>query len=555
MQNTSLYPPFVWPEPSSFEGLSHLDYPKIHAEIASCSKSLFGVLSDIDGDGVNNLAKTLEENNSIKLRILIVVYPACVTDSSILYRIISLTNESMGRVEFRLLIASSVYDKPINALCYIQDNTAPLFTIGGMSVLGAESARVSPNFTFYGDDALLGSWSNWFNWAWSQSVQLDSDTASIPALMPVQGTEEADRLWQDYWSRCHRIPAGSRSLHVEVNEHTGKVEYKDSSGESILTPAEELGCKTLDAELGDLVSKLEQLYRKGALVTIDKTSRLKPFDTPINPRWFGMDSLRKVGSVTRTVSYRISAFDEKTLKDLNNLRKRVNDLLPKFTFPISDGVRWMPNSVRDLFFTEMKRSGEVGQKRFKEICGSSPEEFVNNRKGQIEKDANRMYQELHPFQTLDRGAMEKIVDALNDRVLDAANSSFAPKVSFSNLRFEYHEESDQTSTWGQPLELLHAIAEFPRKCVADHYFMRGLSISLYELLTTMNVLDDAFVRDMSTRRAETELYTLEKIMGTKAEPHKHCLAILKLIDGRPYQDIVELLPEIEANTPHEEFPY
>ena len=219
----------------------------------------------------------------------------------------------------------------------------------------------------------------------------------------------------------------------------------------------------------------------------------------------------------------------------------------------------MPDSVRELFFAEMKRGDEVGRKRFKEICGSNPEEFVNNRQEQIEKDANRMYQELSPFQTLDRSAMEEIVDALKDRLLDAANSSFAPRVSFSSIRFEYHEESDQTSTWGQALALMHAIAEFPRKCVSDHYFMRGIHISQDKLLIAMDVLDDAFVRHMDTKgivsRAEEELQTLQKIMNSEAEPHKRCNAIMKLIDGRPYQNIVELLPEIEANTPHEEFPY
>ncbi|MCX6378795.1 MAG: hypothetical protein NT023_04855, partial [Armatimonadetes bacterium] len=260
--------------------------------------------------------------------------------------------------------------------------------------------------------------------------------------------------------------------------------------------------------------------------------------------------------VTRTVSYRISAFDKTTLTELNNLRSRANDLLSKFTFPLSDGVRWMPDGVRKLFIDEIKRSDEAGRKRFKEICGTDPEEFVNKKAKQIEEDANRMYQELRPNQFLDSGAIEEILGTLKDRLKEAIDSPFTPKVTSSIVSFEYRDESDQTSAWGQALVLLCAIADFPRKCVSDRHFMRGLRIREEELLIAMNVLDDAFVQDIDTRgivrRAEEELQTLQNIMHSHAEPQNRCEAILKLIGGQPYHEIVALLPDITANTVSEE---
>ncbi|MCX6378796.1 MAG: hypothetical protein NT023_04860, partial [Armatimonadetes bacterium] len=284
--------PFVWPEPCALESIKPLDCSKNDKEIALMAQSVFGVLSGLNLGGVNYLKSLLEANRSLQCRLLVVLHPACVTSKSVLTELESVMNANAETAVFRLFVVHSIKESPSNALCYLAEAMPPVFTIGGSHNLGSDEIVAQPNFTFYGDGALVDSWSNWFNWAWSKSVRLDSETASIPPFMVVQLTGEEERLWQNYMLGCHMIPADSPSLEAEVNEHTGKVEYYNSAGVPVATPTEELGCKTLDANVSELVSILQALYRRGALMTIDKTTRLKPFDTPINPRWFGMDSLR-----------------------------------------------------------------------------------------------------------------------------------------------------------------------------------------------------------------------------------------------------------------------
>lgn len=62
---------------------------------------------------------------------------------------------------------------------------------------------------------------------------------------------------------------------------------------------------------------------------------------------------------TERISFKADAgihvFDEKDSKDLEKLRKGLTDLLMKLTYPLADGVRWMPLKVQPLLEQERLR--------------------------------------------------------------------------------------------------------------------------------------------------------------------------------------------------------
>ena len=46
---------------------------------------------------------------------------------------------------------------------------------------------------------------------------------------------------------------------------------------------------------------------------------------PIKAEWFGVESLRRQGAVSREVKYRISVIEEKTFRKLENKRKEIQN--------------------------------------------------------------------------------------------------------------------------------------------------------------------------------------------------------------------------------------
>lgn len=134
--------------------------------------------------------------------------------------------------------------------------------------------------------------------------------------------------------------------------------------------------------------KLASLIDKGHLVSIDKSTRLPPLEVPVKPKWFGLETLRQIGTVRREVSYRISLLRQDELKSLENRRKKMGELLDVFTFSLADGQRWMPSSAEELFRHENERvNGEAKGILAKLIAGDLTQ-FMAGRRTAVAEDAN-----------------------------------------------------------------------------------------------------------------------------------------------------------------------
>ena len=166
-----------------------------------------------------------------------------------------------------------------------------------------------------------------FDWLWVNSREITTKGAAlIPDLVLPEGREEGARQWQAYIHDCINaaLPEDLRDVVAHVDPVTGDVKIRSEDGQEVAPPTEALGLAKLD----QFAEQMARLYDKGALVSIDKLSRIPPLDAPLNPSLFGDASELHKGNVTRKVSMRVSIIDEKTLKEIDKRRPGISPFRP-----------------------------------------------------------------------------------------------------------------------------------------------------------------------------------------------------------------------------------
>ena len=199
-------------------------------------------------------------------------------------------------------------------------------------------------------------------------------------------------------------------------------------------PTEALGLPKLD----QLAEQVARIYSKGAMVSIDKLSRIPPLDAPISPSLFGDASELQRGNVTRQVRMRVSIIDEKTIKNIDRRRHALRELLTKFSFGLADNMRWMPDAARDLFESELKCSNEEGQKLIADLLKGDVDAFISAKRATLVADINAMYTALGKPGQVTEDVITRVVESLKDRLTKAQSADFMPKLSYSMVGFLAH---------------------------------------------------------------------------------------------------------------------
>lgn len=525
------HPPFVWPEHRVLAGLARYKYSVPFQQVLEGTSKLFGIVCGIDDKGVEWLSHMLATQPDFRCQIILEIFPTCDTRKEQLHRLHRIQSEFMGKVKFRL----HLYDRYVygfgSTICGLdKDGREPVMVTGPTWNFGiADKFLEQPNLTFAPDASLLEEWRRWFDWLWCNSVPLNRNTADIPHLVKPEGTEEARRMWVAYHAQCDdEMQNPNEPVMAEVDPETGEVTTRSADGKIVKSPTDSLDVPKLDPT----AMRIAKLYTLGQMVTVDKTSRLKPLDAPMQARYFGMDSFKQVGAVSREVRYRISILHAGTLKEIENRRKAIRDTLNRFSFPLADGARWMPDTALALFQGEMDRLNEEGQQILKDAVGCGVDAFVESRRAQITRDADAMYKDFYPGGSMPSEHIADIMDDLTARLEAALKGNMLPNVTRTPIQFNAHDSATWCSSWGQALTLLRGIAEFPRKVMSDLYFMRGCRVDPDELRTAMDVCGDVINRDpLAFRRAVAELDTISEIMSSEYDEHAKCAGLLALMDG------------------------
>jgi hypothetical protein len=526
----TLSPPLVWPQSDLVQpdgvrpaGPKGLENPK----------SIFGIVHAPSEGDVFSLLSLTSRKRELALRLIVTVSPACATRSEQLEMLYEKMLESDGRLMFRVLALGGADRPPVNCICTTDsESEEPLLFVGPGAPFGAIDwqARIN-NFLWKPEPLLLESFRRWFDETWKKSSPLNKGTLGIPALVPAEGSIEAAELWQQYLLEC--------AAKVESSNNGDGPQAQEPGEAASITEA--LGITKLD----DLAEQISRIFEKGEQVTIDKQTRIPPFDAPIKAEWFGVESLRHVGAVQRRVQYRVSAVDEKTLRVLNNKRKLTKTVLDHLSFPLSEGVRWMPKEAHPFFEGEMQRVNAEAQQSFKDAVGDNAEPLVESQRKRLYKDANQMYRDFHPDENLPADVFENIISDLKSRLLKASSGVLLPQISRLHVGFQPAKDSQWQTVWGMALTLLLAIAEFPRKALTDPYFLRGTRVKADQLLIAMDVCGDYLVERNKVQRvdqlASEEIALLNDISESQVENRSKCEAVLCLLRGEGAEAVRERL--------------
>lgn len=537
-------PPFLWPETRILQKQMFYSTPVPFHSIVAESKCFFGMVSSIDEKGVEWLTdlssgQGQENQNEVKpdrpkAKIILALYGACGTLSEHLAELLHLQEVCKRSFEFRIFTTdiSFVLGSPANALCCLPFKGDPTMLIGPTSNFGLnESMEAQANFAFKAEASLVDEFRKWFELLWHKSAPLTMDTVTIPYLVPAKGTEEAEEMWRQYQEKCERAKAlrTEEDVRVEVDPETGEVAAFNEQGKAIESPTKGLEVERLDK----VAVRIARLYASGAIVTIDKATRIPPLEAPMKAEWFGFESFRQIGTVSRQMQYKISVFDEKLQRDIDNKRKKIRQLINNFSFPLADSTPWMPHSARDLFEQEMKRANEEGRDLLNKTVGNDIDAYVDGQTKRIVQDANKMYRELNQSGELRPSVVEEIITALKGRLRKALEGNFLPQVSYLGITFCPEQESEIVSPWGQALSLLEAIAKFPRKLFTDRFIMQGLRVDEDKYAEAMDVLEDMALRGkVSKDDMRNELKMIDEIMQEQFTHQQKCELLLDIIDGK-----------------------
>jgi len=552
-ENTSLKqqrlapsPPFVWPEPREIESPgSYRDQPPI-AGFGVESTSIFGVVSAPTTRGIAVLDSWLNNNASLKVSLVVAVYPTCASQKSDLTSLLEMISKFSDRLSVHILPLDDLRSRATNALCFLQmSSDATWMTTGASEDFGLGPWTPGEvNFVYRADPALAEAFKKYFDYTWGSTRPLsDEGVALIPELVVPDGTDEATKMWMDFIQTCS--PDKTEESTVEVNPKTGDVTLFDANGNKITPPSEQLGLKKLDL----LEEWVARLYGQGRLVSIDKLSRMPPLDAPIDPRLFGDAAEFHTDNVTRKVSMRVSVIDETSLKEINKKRTALRTLLGRFSYSLGDNMAWMPSAAIELFNREVSAANAVGHELIAKLLNGDVDSFIEGKRQALVQDINRAFKELGKQGQAPDHAVKTILDSLRERLRKAQTANFMPTLSYSSITF-LRSCDEFSNPWGQAYSLISDIATFPRQAAVDPFFFRGINTDETSLLESMNVADDAILREPQRdhkQRCKGGLEFIKRVGNSQLSARDRCDLLVKLIGGQSVDSLSQEFAKLGAD--------
>jgi len=543
--------PFVWPEPRVSSGVGRYETELPFEVAARAALSVFGVVSAIDARAVNWMEGYLADNAATKLRLVVSIHPTCRTSEADLQDLLRLVERHGDRAAFKVFPEATLLYRSSNLLCLCGADGDAAVSVGPTENMGFAPASPSQaNLASVVTAATFEACRKWFDYLWGIAGPLRPDVASsMPNLVLPEGDVEAARLWEDYRRRCLAHESDTEPpVRAVVDPESGEVVLVDQNNEAVPSPTEAIGVPKLDP-LSDSVARVFEL---GALVSVDKLSRIPPLEAPVKPEWFGVDSFRQTGMVKAQTSFKVAPFDESTLKKIDRLRRVSGELLPRYSFALADGGRWMPKQAIPLFEAALTAANDDAKKLLGQTIGDDIEAFLASQRERIRSDAQRMYEAYHPGGKIPDNAVTNILDELKTRLDRTKADKLIPKVAYSPVAFNPSQKSEWSSPWGQAFALLKGIAEFPREAMTNRFFWQGIRTDEDALIKAMNVAGDHLVEEYGGRkakqRAELELDLIKQLEDASGDALDKCRALWTLITTGNEDTVVALVDEAATKT-------
>lgn len=542
--------PFVWPEPLVSAGFTQYASALPFEAVARAAISVFGVVSAIDEKAVDWMASFLSDNPKAQIRLVISIHPTCRTSKVDLQNLLHLVKRHGDRADYRVFAEASLLDRSSNLLCLCDADGHTAIAVGPTENMGfAPYSPSQANLVTAVTAATFEACRKWFDYLWCVSGVLRPElVAAMPHLVLPKGDPVAAQLWQDYRQQCLSLDP-EEQVQAVINPETGEVELVDAYNYPAESPTEAMGVSKLDP-LSDSVARIFEL---GALVSVDKQSRLPPLEAPVKPEWFGVDSFRQTGMVKAQTSIKVSPFDEATIKEIDRLRRVSGEVLPRFSFSLADGVRWMPQKAVPLFEAALSAANDEAKQLLGQAMGDDIDAYLGSQYERIRADAQRMYEAYHPGGKIPETAVHNILDELKLRLDKTRSNKLIPTVAYSPVAFNPSQKSEWSSPWGQAFALLKGVAEFPREAMTNKFFWRGMRTNEEVLIHAMDVATDHLVPEYGSRkamkRATEELAWIKALEDSPAEPLDKCRALWVLVTtGHEAALLALVTPKQDAET-------
>lgn len=542
MDNEPIVPalPFVWPPPQVSIGASRYHTEPPFEDAVRAASIMFGVVSAIDDRAIEWLDELLANCAGTTVRLVISLHPTCRTSEAALQKLLLLATRHGERAAFRVYPETSLEQRSANLLCLCGADGNLAISAGPTENLGfAPAAPSHANVITQVAATTFEACRKWFDYLWGVAGQLRPDIVrSLPRLTLPRGDIEAAQQWDSFRKRCLEQNGSAVTVtQVVMDPQSGDVVLLDAQGDPLPSPTDEIGVPALDA----FAVALARIYEQGSLAAFDKLSRIPPLEAPVKPSWFGVDSFHQTGMVRARTSIKVAPFDEATLRKIDRLRRAPGELLPRFSFSLSDGMRWIPKKAIPLFEDALALANEDAKKFFRESVGNNVESFLASQRERIQADAQRMYEVYRPGSKMPEEVVQDIIGELKSRLGKTNADRLVPQVAYSSIAFHPHQSSNWSSPWGQAFALLKSIAEFPRSAMTDPFFWKGLKTDEDSLIQAMDVAGDHLVRGYGSReagqRAALELAFIKRLEGASCNAESKCRALWALITAGRTDDV------------------
>src|SRR6266404_3210638 len=124
-------PPFVWPEARVITGVRMYERHPPWENLALTATALIGIGSALTACGIELLESWLAQNSGLSVRLIVVVYPACATHQSDLYRLLRIVEAEPGRVSVQVRPLEGVTDRMTTALCFVGGASDAVHMVSG----------------------------------------------------------------------------------------------------------------------------------------------------------------------------------------------------------------------------------------------------------------------------------------------------------------------------------------------------------------------------------------------------------------------------------------
>lgn len=539
----------VIPDTRVLDGSRRYAAPTALRDVFDKATHVRGLLSGLDHRGVEWLRHTAKQQTLQACHLVLGLYPGCPTWDDVLLDAFEIQEQAAGRMQFRVRARRDGLDRPGNLLWVSRGSEPSVLVVGNLgnglitTRWDATDANLVLPLTDVGEQTLI----NWFDLLHANSRQLTRDTVKAPKLRLPDGTEEGARLWRDYLAKLAAAEAEQPA--PVVNPETGAVDHPTDPPPSKRVINVAGVARPIFPQPDPVLLAVQAAMARGSLVSLDRVDRIPPLDMPIRPEMLGEIGTRRVGGASRRVAYRVSLFDERTQKQLNNRHADASTRLSAFSLMVRDGQRWMPQAAFSLFEQELAASQQKSREVLLAAIGSkAAADVVTALADKVARELRELAKQAGLTTAPPDSLLDEVLAGLRKRLEGHLGKEAAPGITRMEAKLSLHED-EHHSPWGTVQTFLASAARLPREVMSDPFRMRGLVSKPEALLTVFDLFGDPLVKRYLDRQrvddqAKHELEMVDEILATEtATPWHRAQALHRLITGAAPADVTMALKQ------------